>query len=79
MRDCKLEIEVQHVPTSSVQITIFIDDVELGQKILENIKKNIWLIPCKNCLKLFIVNSATHVICWRCRNKDRESPEPVEL
>lgn len=42
---------------------------ELIQKIIENLKRNCWLSYCKNCSKAFIVNSATHEICWRCKSK----------
>lgn len=56
---------------SRVFITIEVENDGLAEKILENIKRNISINTCKNCGKRMIVNSATHVICWRCRNKDK--------
>mgnify|MGYP000277109386 CR=1 FL=1 len=47
----------------------FIIDEALTYKIIENIKKNVWLKLCKNCEKPFIRNSSTHKICWRCKGK----------
>jgi len=45
-------------------------DEGLIQKIVENIKKNCGLGYCKNCTEVMIVNSSTHKICWRCRERD---------
>lgn len=54
-------------------------DKELAEKVIENINRNLSFAICKNCTKLFIVNSPTHEICFRCRRKDRENPGPLEL
>lgn len=56
---------------SRVFITIEVENDGLAEKILENIRRNISINRCKNCGKRMIVNSATHEICWRCRDKDR--------
>lgn len=59
----------------------FVLEPDLSEKLIENMKKNIgiFLSKCKNCEKPFIRNSSTHVICWRCREKDRLETEAQEL
>jgi len=74
-----LDISINEVSSSSVYVSFIVSDLELANKIVENMNRNIHLIPCKNCTKLMIDNSPTHKICWRCRNKDRKSENLVEI
>lgn len=49
------------------RISIFIsEDQELAEKLIEKIQE-IEFDHCENCGRLFISNSPTHRICWRCR------------
>ena len=67
----RLEIQVEEIASDIFYVSFTIEDKELLEKIFENMNRNISFGICKNCQKIFIVNSTTHKICWRCRDKDK--------
>lgn len=68
----RLNISVEEISSDTIYVSFTIDDKELLEKIFENINRNISFGICENCSKIYIVNSTTHRICWRCRKKDKE-------